>query len=187
MKNLAKHLKTGSSNIRGGDEETMEQLLGVKKGAVNPFSIFNDKENKVKLLIDKRVAECETPLGFHPMVNTATTAVSMADLSRVFELAKHEPEILDFAALGEGAAKAPAKEGGKKPAQGKGKQAEVKAKAEKDATEEEKHMLSVQYTKEGDFSKWYQQVITKAEMIEYYDISGCYILRPWSYSLWERI
>lgn len=24
-------------------------------------------------------------------------------------------------------------------------------------------------------------------MIEYYDISGCYILRPWSYSIWEHI
>lgn len=24
-------------------------------------------------------------------------------------------------------------------------------------------------------------------MIHYYDISGCYILRPWSYSIWEKI
>jgi prolyl-tRNA synthetase family I len=24
-------------------------------------------------------------------------------------------------------------------------------------------------------------------MIEYYEISGCYILRPWAYSIWERI
>ena len=31
------------------------------------------------------------------------------------------------------------------------------------------------------------QVITKSEMIEYYDISGCYILRNWSFSIWERI
>jgi len=31
------------------------------------------------------------------------------------------------------------------------------------------------------------QVITKAEMIEYYDVSGCYVLRPWSYGIWERI
>lgn len=31
------------------------------------------------------------------------------------------------------------------------------------------------------------QVITKAEMIEYYDVSGCYVLRPWSFSIWEAI
>lgn len=24
-------------------------------------------------------------------------------------------------------------------------------------------------------------------MIEYHDVSGCYILRPWAYSIWESI
>lgn len=36
-------------------------------------------------------------------------------------------------------------------------------------------------------AKWYQQVITKAELIEYYDVSGCYILRPNSFMIWESI
>ena len=31
------------------------------------------------------------------------------------------------------------------------------------------------------------QVILKSEMIEFFDISGCYILRPWSYSIWDAI
>lgn len=30
-------------------------------------------------------------------------------------------------------------------------------------------------------------MITKSELIEYYDISGCYILRPWAYNIWEQI
>lgn len=38
-----------------------------------------------------------------------------------------------------------------------------------------------------DFGGWYQQVVTKAEMIDYYDISGCYILRPLSFWVWEQI
>jgi len=42
-------------------------------------------------------------------------------------------------------------------------------------------------TKAGDFGAWYGEVITKSEMIEYGKISGCYILRPWSYGIWERI
>jgi len=42
-------------------------------------------------------------------------------------------------------------------------------------------------SKAEDFSSWYTQVITKSEMIEYYDISGCYILRPWAFSIWEKI
>nr|CAB3243111.1 bifunctional glutamate/proline--tRNA ligase [Phallusia mammillata] len=47
--------------------------------------------------------------------------------------------------------------------------------------------LGLEASKKDDLSEWYSQVITKAEMIEYYDISGCYILRPWSYSIWEKI
>ena len=26
-----------------------------------------------------------------------------------------------------------------------------------------------------------------AELIEYYDISGCYILRPWTMAIWEEM
>lgn len=29
------------------------------------------------------------------------------------------------------------------------------------------------------------QVVVNSEMIEYYDISGCYILRPWTMTIWE--
>ena len=41
--------------------------------------------------------------------------------------------------------------------------------------------------KEDNLADWYSQVLTKAEMLEYYDVSGCYILRPWSFSIWESI
>ena len=34
---------------------------------------------------------------------------------------------------------------------------------------------------------FFSKIITKAELVEYYDVSGCYILRPWSYSIWESI
>lgn len=40
---------------------------------------------------------------------------------------------------------------------------------------------------DGDFAEWYTQVITRSEMIDYYEVSGCYILRPWAYSIWEHI
>ncbi|CAH0728207.1 unnamed protein product, partial [Brenthis ino] len=47
--------------------------------------------------------------------------------------------------------------------------------------------LGLEACKETDLPEWYSQVITKSEMIDYYDISGCYILRPWSYSIWDLI
>ena len=39
----------------------------------------------------------------------------------------------------------------------------------------------------GRLRAWYSQVVVAGELIEYYDISGCYILRPWAYSMWEQI
>ncbi|XP_005409334.1 PREDICTED: bifunctional glutamate/proline--tRNA ligase [Chinchilla lanigera] len=47
--------------------------------------------------------------------------------------------------------------------------------------------LGLEARKEENLADWYSQVITKSEMIEYYDVSGCYILRPWAYSIWESI
>jgi len=47
--------------------------------------------------------------------------------------------------------------------------------------------LGLEAKKDENLAEWYSQVITKAEMIEYYDVSGCYILRPWAYAIWESI
>ncbi|XP_046992182.1 bifunctional glutamate/proline--tRNA ligase [Schistocerca americana] len=47
--------------------------------------------------------------------------------------------------------------------------------------------LGLEARKEENLPDWYSQVITKGELIEYYDVSGCYVLRPWSFAVWERI
>ncbi len=31
------------------------------------------------------------------------------------------------------------------------------------------------------------KVLVKADMLDYYNVSGCYVLKPWSYSIWEII
>lgn len=48
-------------------------------------------------------------------------------------------------------------------------------------------MLGIESEKEKDFSGWYADVINKSGMLDYYDISGCYILRPWGYAIWENV
>ncbi|KAG8266743.1 hypothetical protein J6590_065252 [Homalodisca vitripennis] len=47
--------------------------------------------------------------------------------------------------------------------------------------------LGLEAKKEENLPDWYSQVITKGELIEYYDVSGCYILRPWAFTIWEQI
>ncbi|CAN8061493.1 unnamed protein product [Agarophyton chilense] len=45
----------------------------------------------------------------------------------------------------------------------------------------------MEISKSEDFGAWFSQLVTKTEMIEFYDISGCYILRPWSFAMWDMI
>ena len=47
--------------------------------------------------------------------------------------------------------------------------------------------LGLEVRKETNFVEWYSQILTRSELIEYYDISGCYILRPWAYEIWENV
>ena len=37
--------------------------------------------------------------------------------------------------------------------------------------------IGIEVAKEDDFAAWYQQVLTKGDMLDYYDVSGCYILK----------
>lgn len=48
-------------------------------------------------------------------------------------------------------------------------------------------LIGIDVAKEDDFSAWYSQVLTKGEMMDYYDVSGCYILQPNSWFIWEEI
>lgn len=50
-----------------------------------------------------------------------------------------------------------------------------------------KNRDGMEVKKDENFGDWYSSLVLKAEMIELYDISGCYILRPWSFALWETI
>ena len=72
----------------------------MKAGSVNLFSIVNDVDKQVNLVIDQRLWNDFDYVGFHPMVNTATVAISREDMHKVVELSQHEPVIMDFGGAG---------------------------------------------------------------------------------------
>jgi hypothetical protein len=47
--------------------------------------------------------------------------------------------------------------------------------------------LGLDVKKYENFSEWYTQVILRSDMLDYYDVSGCYILRPWAFIIWKQI
>lgn len=52
---------------------------------------------------------------------------------------------------------------------------------------EKKSILGLTNKKEENFTEWYSELIIKSELIEYSEISGCYVLRPYSYKMWDII
>ncbi len=42
-------------------------------------------------------------------------------------------------------------------------------------------------SREEDFPEWYQQVIRAADLAENSEVRGCMVIKPWGYSLWERM
>lgn len=40
---------------------------------------------------------------------------------------------------------------------------------------------------EVDFAQWFTDVCTKAELVDYSGVKGCFIMRPYGYAIWENI
>jgi len=51
----------------------------------------------------------------------------------------------------------------------------------------EKKLVEAITSMEEDFSRWYTDVVKKAELIEYSSVKGCMILRPNGYAIWENV
>ncbi|KAF0731089.1 hypothetical protein Ae201684P_011833 [Aphanomyces euteiches] len=180
VKTLAKKMQLVSNkvNLRFASEDVLHEVLKVKQGSVSPLAVMNDTENQVRLVLDETLLKADK-INCHPLQNDKTVSLTPADLLKFVRHYGHEPLIVDFSvsvtqATSPRAAKAPAKE----------KNTIVKPdKIEKDTKSKE----GMVWSKKENFADWYTDVITKSQMIDYYDISGCYVLRPWSYEIWERI
>jgi prolyl-tRNA synthetase len=42
-------------------------------------------------------------------------------------------------------------------------------------------------SKEEDYSQWYNDLVIKADMAEYSPVKGCMIIKPYGYSIWEKM
>ncbi len=84
------------SRLSFADSEYMEKFLDIKPGAVSIMGLMNDRENRVRLLIDKPVIESEF-IGCHPCVNTSSLKIKTADvLEKFLPAVGHTPTIVDM-------------------------------------------------------------------------------------------
>jgi Ala-tRNA(Pro) deacylase len=65
---------------------------------VTLFALINDRARKVKLVLDAALLQPE-PINFHPLTNTATTAVSQAGLRAFLKALDISAKVVDFERL----------------------------------------------------------------------------------------
>ena len=85
-----------SGRFSFGSAALMRETLGVEPGSVTPFSVINDTDHTVRLVLDAGL-KTGGPINAHPLTNTMTTAIALADLLRFFQATGHQPEWLDLA------------------------------------------------------------------------------------------
>jgi len=86
----------GSSRLSFADGQYMEQFLDITPGSLSVLGLMNDKENRVRLLIDKDVLTGEY-IGVHPCVNTASLKLKTSDLiEKIIPAMKHEPTCVEL-------------------------------------------------------------------------------------------
>ena len=86
----------GSSRLSFGSAEDMERLLGVTPGSVSLLGLMNDREGKVRLLVDKDLPGDEY-FGCHPCINTSSLRLAMRDVhEKLLPALGHAPTFVEL-------------------------------------------------------------------------------------------
>ena len=93
------HLAMGAARLSFGNEALMFETLGVRPGSVTAFGLINDIGRRVTFVLDRCLDQAEI-VNFHPLTNTATTAMDRQTFSRFLDLIDRQPLVIDFSQTG---------------------------------------------------------------------------------------
>ncbi len=80
----------GSARLSFAGAEYMEAFLNITPGSVSVMGLMNDRDNRVRLLIDRDILADEF-VGCHPCVNTASLKIRTQDiLEKFLPYVKHD-------------------------------------------------------------------------------------------------
>jgi Ala-tRNA(Pro) deacylase len=88
----------GAPRFSFGSAELLEVTLGVPAGSVTPFALINDRELRVRVVLDAGMLKLD-PLNFHPLRNDRTTAITAEDLMAFIRACGHDPMVVELPEL----------------------------------------------------------------------------------------
>ena len=77
-------------------EKELKDMIQILPGSVSPLGILNDKENKVKVFLDKEFIEKTDIIGIHPNDNTATIWLKTKDLINIIKEHGNKVELVEI-------------------------------------------------------------------------------------------
>lgn len=84
----------GSTRLSFGKPELLKEVLGIAPGSVTPFALINDTQKRVTVVVDSDLAAVSL-VNFHPLRNTASTALAATDLLKFIKSLGFDPVLAD--------------------------------------------------------------------------------------------
>ncbi|KAF8527834.1 hypothetical protein BU17DRAFT_38496 [Hysterangium stoloniferum] len=172
---LAKKLKL--KEMRLASEDVLKEFFGLDKDSLNPFAIDLSLFSRIQVVLDASFKAQSSLFAVRAFASDTTAFIKGSDIAAYLnslETAEVKVQEVDFVELKiEASAPAAPKASA--------------SKEKEDGKIEGAIQIGILYKKEVDFAGWYTDVLLKSDMMDYYNVSGCYILKPWSYSIWEAV
>lgn len=92
------HTVIGSARLSFGAEALMVETLGVTPGSVTALALINDRDRRVRFVLDRALAEA-AQVNFHPLTNTATTTLAAEGFRAFLRALAVRPLVVDFTAM----------------------------------------------------------------------------------------
>ena len=90
-----RHRLGARGNLSFGSADLLQEALGVTPGAVTPFAVLNDRDQRVTAVLDRALVAGPV-VNAHPLHNRATTAIASADLLDFMASCGHSPLLIDL-------------------------------------------------------------------------------------------
>ncbi|KAL5514198.1 hypothetical protein ACEPAG_2286 [Sanghuangporus baumii] len=181
--------KLNLKDLRLASADLLKEFFALDKDSLSPLALNASTFPKVVTALDASLASSSSAFAVHALASDSTVFLSGSDIASYLQSLESEGSkvhVVDFDALKAEAAAAPAAAAAAAAASTSSRP--VPEKATKEVAKIDGAVkIAIGVKKEVDFASWYTNVLIKADMLDYYSVSGCYILKPWAYSIWEVI